>query len=310
MRYVLFAALLLVACERSPTSPGAGALVISAVSGNAQVVPAGELAPIPIVVSVTLNSKPVVGDTVTFVNLTPDDDGEFTVGAPTDGPVIDETITFVVTDSTGTARIGWEVSDHAGTDSLSASVAGAAAVIFTATAMPGPVFGYAKFAGDAQAALAGSSLTILPAVKVNDQFGNNVPGVSVTFALSGGGGSISGANAMTDAQGVATLGGWTLGVTPGLNTVTAYIAGSHGVVVPIEFTEHGTAPSSATTVASWKSWFSPMMSAPIGNPPSWLYTSLTSVASSGSSKRRSASNDSPGPTGPSSGTVISAGLGR
>ncbi len=240
MRFLLAATLLLVACEKPPTSPHAAALVITNVSGNAQVVSAGSLAPLPVVVSVTLNSRPVVGDTVTFVDLT-SDAGIFTTSAVG----IDETIAVAVTDSTGTARVRWGMSCHAGIDSLSASVVGAAPLIITATSTPGPAFGYMKFAGDAQTTLAGSSLTITPAVKVIDQCDNAVPGVSVTFALSSGGGSISGASGVTDVHGVAALGGWTLGAAPGLNSVTAYIAGASGVVVPLAFTETGTASSAS-----------------------------------------------------------------
>jgi len=86
---------------------------------------------------------------------------------------------------------------------------------------------------------------IEPAVKVTDQFGNGVPGVNVTFALTSGGGSISGASAVTGANGVAALGNWTLGSSPGSNVVTAYVLGSRGAVIPFTFTETGTATAGA-----------------------------------------------------------------
>src|SRR5439155_8650240 len=48
-----------------------------------------------------------------------------------------------------------------------------------------------------------------------------IAGITVTFALATGGGSITGATATTNGNGVATLGSWVLGTTAGLNTITA-----------------------------------------------------------------------------------------
>jgi hypothetical protein len=124
-----------------------------------------------------------------------------------------------------------------------ASVHGASAATFAATIIAGPVYGLAKFAGDAQTAPAGSSLATLPAVKATDQFGNGVSGVSVTFALIAGGGSITGTSVVTDAHGVASLGGWTLGGVAGSNMVTAYMQGAHGAVIPFTFTATATTSS-------------------------------------------------------------------
>jgi YVTN family beta-propeller protein len=60
-------------------------------------------------------------------------------------------------------------------------------------------------------------LPIKPSVVVRDQFNNPVTGVSVTFGVTAGGGGITGATSTTDAQGVATVGSWTLGQVAGLN---------------------------------------------------------------------------------------------
>jgi len=62
----------------------------------------------------------------------------------------------------------------------------------------------------------------LPKIQVRTPLGRPVPGLAVTFAIPAGSeGSITGALQVTDANGVAALGGWTLG--PGVlpNTVTA-----------------------------------------------------------------------------------------
>ncbi len=58
----------------------------------------------------------------------------------------------------------------------------------------------------------------------------------MTFAVATGGGSVTGATTTTNATGFATVGSWTLGATPGVNTVTATVAGLTAAV----FTATGT----------------------------------------------------------------------
>ena len=96
-------------------------------------------------------------------------------------------------------------------------------------------------AGDNQTATAGSQVAVDPAVLVTDGGGNPVAGVAVTFAVATGGGSIGGANAVTDASGIAEVGGWTLGSIAGPNTLTATSAGLSGS--PVTFHATGTAGS-------------------------------------------------------------------
>jgi N-acetylneuraminic acid mutarotase len=74
-------------------------------------------------------------------------------------------------------------------------------------------------------------------VYVPDRSGNPVPGVVVEFAVTGGGGTISGGPVVaTDSAGRAALNAWTLGSTGGLNTVTATASGSGIVGNPVTFT--------------------------------------------------------------------------
>jgi adhesin/invasin len=77
-----------------------------------------------------------------------------------------------------------------------------------------------KVAGDAQAGSPGTAVPIAPSVQVTDGFGNAVPGVAVSFAVTAGGGSVTGAEASTDSSGLATVGSWTLG-TSGAQALTA-----------------------------------------------------------------------------------------
>src|SRR2546423_12186613 len=67
----------------------------------------------------------------------------------------------------------------------------------------------------ATVAAPGTQVSELPSVIVRDESGNPISGVHVTFAVTGGGGSVTGANATSDASGVATVGSWTLGATAG-----------------------------------------------------------------------------------------------
>jgi len=88
----------------------------------------------------------------------------------------------------------------------------------------------------------GTQVAELPSVIVRDAGGNAVGGVTVTFAVTSGGGSVTGAKAVSTADGVATVGSWTLGQTAGVNTMTATAAGLPAVT----FTAQGADPCSST----------------------------------------------------------------
>jgi large repetitive protein len=92
-------------------------------------------------------------------------------------------------------------------------------------------------AGDAQTASAGAAVAIAPSVVVTDAKGKPVPGVTVTFAVATGGGSVTGSPAKTDASGIAAVGSWKLGAVVGANTLTATSAGLTGS--PVTFTATG-----------------------------------------------------------------------
>jgi len=92
-------------------------------------------------------------------------------------------------------------------------------------------------AGDGQSGLAGYVLNVPPAVLVRDAADAPLAGVSVTFAVASGGGSVIGATTTTDANGVATIGGWI--VQLGANTLTATVAGSGLTGNPVTFTATG-----------------------------------------------------------------------
>ena len=121
----------------------------------------------------------------------------------------------------------------------------------SATSAPFDIIGVAAQiavqAGDGQTANVSSAVPIPPAVVVRDQFGSPVPGWSVTFAVASGGGSVTGANATTNTSGIATVGSWTLGSSPGSNTLTATASGSGIAGNPVTFTATAAGPSDAWT---------------------------------------------------------------
>jgi 5-hydroxyisourate hydrolase-like protein (transthyretin family) len=181
-------------------------------SGDTQTAIAGSaVATAPSVIVKDATGNPAAGVTVTF-----------TV-ASGGGSVTGATAS---TNSAGIATVGsWTLGLTAGANSLTASAAGLGAVTFTATSIAGPAATIVKNSGDNQAVIVGTAVPIAPSVLVTDANGNAKSGVTVTFAVASGGGSISGASASTNAAGVATVGSWTLGSSIGANSLSATVSG-------------------------------------------------------------------------------------
>lgn len=197
---------------------------IQRVSGDGQTATAGSAVALDPTVRVTDgNGLPVPGVTVTFSVTS--GGGSATGSTP-------------VTDLTGTASVGsWIMGTTAGGNTLSASVDGTAAVSFSATGIPGPASTMVRSAGEGQNALAGNPVAVKPQVFVSDQYGNAVSGVSVSFSVVSGGGTATGTNATSDANGRASVGSWTLGATPGTNTLRATGSGVGAVTFSATGTE-------------------------------------------------------------------------
>lgn len=108
------------------------------------------------------------------------------------------------------------------------------------TLTPGAATTLALDAGNGQSAAAATAVAIAPSVVARDVSGNTVAGVTVTFAVTSGGGSISPTTPVTTgANGIAALTSWTLGGSAGTNTLSASatdLAGS-----PVAFTATATA---------------------------------------------------------------------
>jgi hypothetical protein len=90
-------------------------------------------------------------------------------------------------------------------------------------------------AGNEQTATVATAVATRPAVVVRDQDGNALGGIPVTFKVTGGGGSLTGANPVTDTDGLASVGGWTLGRNVGANILEATLSGLDVSGSPVVF---------------------------------------------------------------------------
>ncbi len=217
---------------------------LEATAGQGQTGPAGSAVPVPPAVQVRdALGNPVGGVPVSFaVGL----GGGIVTGANgTSG-------------TNGVVAVGsWQLGQLAGPNTLIASAPGVPALTFNATGQPGPAATLAVHQGQGQGAPAGSPVPVSPAVVVRDQFGNPVSGAAVAFGVTGGGGSITGAAATSNDAGIAAVGSWTLGPAPGLNTLSASVAG----ITPLQFTAVATAVPASIAINGGDN-----QSAPTGAP--------------------------------------------
>jgi hypothetical protein len=134
------------------------------------------------------------------------------------------------TDANGLATATRTLGTATGAATASAE-AGGASVTFTATALAAAPTHLVKSAGDVQNGTPGQPLPVPFAVAALDQYNNPVESVTVAWAVTAGGGSLSVTSSKTDGAGVArtTL---TLGDSAGANAVTAT---SVGLGAPLSF---------------------------------------------------------------------------
>jgi adhesin/invasin len=131
-------------------------------------------------------------------------------------------------------------STEPGTKTISAKVNGSVQLIQTAdvaVALASETR-VERIEGQSQSAPAGVPVPVRPAVRVIDGQGQPVGGVGVTFVVTGGGGSVDGADQTTNSEGIARVGTWTLGPSPGSNTLEARAGSLQGS--PVVFTAEGT----------------------------------------------------------------------
>jgi Leishmanolysin len=147
-----------------------------------------------------------------------------------------------ITDAAGQATFtGLDIAGLVGTRRLQFSSTGLVGVQSGDILLtPGPASNLVANSALTQSGSTGNSAPTLPSVKATDLDGNGVSGVSILFLLTGGGGNITGATQNTNASGVATVGGWTLGAAAGANTLDASGNGVTLTGAPITFTVNAT----------------------------------------------------------------------
>jgi hypothetical protein len=117
-----------------------------------------------------------------------------------------------------------------------------------------------------QQAPAGQLVTQPPSINVNDQYQNQMTGVTVKFTVTSGGGTVTPTNTtmVTSSTGRAELTSWRLGTVPGVNTVTATVEN----LPPVIFTATGLAsPASVTPVMASTSTYAALAGMPLGYAP-------------------------------------------
>ncbi|MBK8056859.1 MAG: hypothetical protein IPK33_02950 [Gemmatimonadetes bacterium] len=137
----------------------------------------------------------------------------------------------------------------------------------TATQLPDTV----RFvAGAGQSAPAGTPVAVLPKVKVVDAAGNPVAGWWVRFTATGPGTGVvvTPDSAQTNAQGEATVTGWSLGRTVGVNTLTATVQKVVGTLRTATLTATGVPGAAAKLVRNSTDPQSAAVSTAVASPPS------------------------------------------
>jgi adhesin/invasin len=206
------------------TATGVAGLPVSmvAVSQTTQTAQAGTtVSDPPSVVVRDAQGIPVPGVEVTF-SVT--DGGGTVVGSPD------------TTNDNGIATVtSWTLGATVGANTVTATATGLPSVTFEATGTAGAAAQVVPIVGTDEAAVQGTAVANPPTVRVTDSSGNRVVGVAVTFQVLQGGGTATGLTQVTDAQGQAAVGSWTLG-SGAPNTLRATVAGSGITGNPVTFT--------------------------------------------------------------------------
>ena len=152
-----------------------------------------------------------------FGNVVPNTPVTFTV-ATGGGFVVGGSVN---TNASGIATCGsWTLGTVAGANSLVAMAGAGPSATFNATATAGAAAQIIVVSGNNQSATVNTNVAAAPTVQVLDQYNNPVIGVTATFAVSSGGGSLTFATPATNTGGMASVGSWTLGTVAGSNTLS------------------------------------------------------------------------------------------
>ncbi|HEY2824809.1 MAG TPA: Ig-like domain-containing protein, partial [Gemmatimonadales bacterium] len=196
-------------------------VTLTKVAGDVQTGTVGQALAVALAVTVAdAKSNLIAGVTVAFA---------VTAGGGTPGTA------SAVTGADGKATSTWTLGNVAGAaQTATATVTGITQPAgFTATANAGAAATIAAVSGNNQQGAPSAALANPIIVKVTDALNNPIIGTQVTFAVTGGGGSVLPTTASTGATG-QTQTAWTLGATLGAQTMTAAATGLGGS--PVGFT--------------------------------------------------------------------------
>jgi alpha-tubulin suppressor-like RCC1 family protein len=107
-------------------------------------------------------------------------------------------------------------------------------------------------AGNGESATVGTTIAVAPKIQVQDVYNNPVPGVALTFTVTGAGGSVGSSPVSSDASGNAST-SYTLGTTAGTSNNTLVVAGQTplvGTPSSVTFTETGTAGAATVLIVA------------------------------------------------------------
>lgn len=210
---VLLMAAGLAACDFFNSPGGNPTAALRIMSGDGQEAVAGSELPLPlVVVAEDAEGRPLASQRVDFVVLS--GGGSMALGT-------------VTTDETGQASDRWTLGGDATTEQrvearvVNGDGEAVLAAQFTAEAMSGGPARLVKIGGDGQTGAPGERLPDSLAVRVEDQHGNPVGGVTVTWSAASG--SISPGEAVSGANGIART-SWRLGTAAGSYSAEAQVA--------------------------------------------------------------------------------------
>jgi len=136
------------------------------------------------------------------------------------------------TNQLGHASVSYTTSTKAGQLVITASSAGLNSIRYIEKVTPGPANNIVAVLGNNQKGLSSTLLGKALMVKVTDQYGNAVPGTSVTYSDNGAGGSFSANPVVTNSSGNASV-QYTTPATVGPVPIFATVT---GVSTPAQFT--------------------------------------------------------------------------
>jgi len=205
-----------------PADPTESVRIVAITATEATVTVGTDLTPAPLVRAIDGGGGPVSGIVVSF---------QLESGG---GNIAN---TSFETDGQGLATVGrWTLDRVAGSYTLTARASGARDVVFTVRALAGPPATVTSLSGDHQVAPVGERLQEPLRVRLSDSFDNPIPDARVSFVVSSGNGSLERSSAVTDAEGTAGPGRWTLGPAGGVQEVRAQSGPAQVVFSAIGFT--------------------------------------------------------------------------